>query len=102
MLCSFTGAWWFAQQEPLDLDPIPATVAETGASKPPKHESDVLTYDEDDDEDGEPLPPPTGEGKPACVSCGDPNFSTESELCIGCRAIGSPATAKRSKADETA
>lgn len=73
LLCSVPASWWFATQTPLDLEPVPAMITEADLE------------DEFDDDDGTPLPPPTGHDKPVCVSCGDPNFSLEGDLCIACR-----------------
>jgi hypothetical protein len=68
MMYDFLGQWWFDAEDPLELETVPAMVAEA-----------------EDDDDGTPLPPPTGDDKPRCVSCGDPNFSLEGERCIACR-----------------
>lgn len=81
ILCSIPGNWWFDAQTPLDLEPVPATVTETA-----EEATEEVEYVEIDD--GTPLPPPTSEGKSLCVSCGDPNFSLDSEVCVACRSIG--------------
>lgn len=74
-----TGQWWFATQEPLDLDPIPAS--DEGPSDSVPEDPTQPWWDDK----SIPTPPPTGEDKPACVGCGDPNFSLESKYCIACR-----------------
>lgn len=68
MVSDYLGQWWFDEQDQLELETIPAMVAEA-----------------EDDDDGEPLPPRTGDDRPRCTVCGDPNFSMESEYCIACR-----------------
>lgn len=76
VMCSaFTGGWWFEDQEPLVVDPVPPALIESRYDNTP----------EEPEDDGTPLPPPTGSDKPECVKCGDPNFSLESEICIACR-----------------
>lgn len=95
MINDFTGQWWFASQTPLDLDPVPAEVNETDLDD---EAEDAVDYADDDT----PLPPPAGHDKPVCKSCGDPNYSLESEFCIACR-IGMPSSIiKQSTVDETA
>lgn len=78
MIWQYTGQWWFDTQQPLDLDPIPATIHEMT-------DGYWQTVEEGDDDDNTPLPPPTGHHLPKCVECGDPNFSLNSEYCISCR-----------------
>lgn len=81
LVCSaFTGGWWFDAQEPLDHGPVLATVSEQ-----PEDLDDDEDIDEYDDDDSEPLPPPAGHDRPRCISCNDPNYSLDSELCIACR-----------------
>jgi hypothetical protein len=76
MVHEFTGQWWFDTQEPHDHGPVPA-LTNSG-------DGYWQTVEEDSD-DKTPLPPPIGEGLPGCVSCGDPNFSLDNDLCICCR-----------------
>jgi hypothetical protein len=84
LFCNITGQWWFSQQQPLNLDPIPATISNDVSEDEVTSEEPVADYD-----DGTPLPPATGSDKPVCKGCGDPNFSLEKEYCIACR-IGMP------------
>lgn len=79
-MVDYTGQWWLETQEPLNLDPIPAQISDENVEG---GEEDI------DVDDGTPFPPVTGEDRPRCIGCGDPNFSLESEYCIACR-IGMP------------
>lgn len=72
------GYWWMGTQRP--SSPVAPTTT------PPVASAFTEFNDETDwEDDGSPLPAATGSDKPACVSCGDPNFSLESEFCISCR-----------------
>lgn len=65
----FTGGWWFDTQQPLDLDPVSAIISESA----------------DDSADDENVV--HSKRRPKCRTCGDPNYSLESEICIACRAL---------------
>lgn len=87
MLRRSVGQWWFSAQTPIDWGPAFATVTESDDDS-----GDSLPVGEahDDDDNEDPLPADAGSGRPKCTRCGDPNFSLEKDVCIGCRALLSP------------